>query len=787
MRKITVLSIAMAAIAMVSCQKPEIEQGNVSGKEMTFYASMDDTKAYIDGADVKWAATDEVAVYDGVCANVHVFTVKDGATTTTATLTGTVCEGATTFVAAYPASAAKGFADGKLTLAVPAAQTAGENGLDQAALLMTSQAAGNQFACKNVTGVLKVTVDVDNVNKIVISSNDQTSLAGNVTVNPATGGVVATTGGASELVLTPADDTFAQGDYYVAALPASVEGGITLKAYTSDSKVYAKKGSSALILGRSHLLPLGGLSGLTPKSVIATAAQFKAFLAAAASAEATDEFELANDITIVEGDYATAASFAGVLEGNGHKISGVDKTIFTVLSGKVQNLTLEGAVTITSGAEAYGVFANKTDKATIKAVNSYVNLTVNAGASLTIANLAAFVGQAFNSTLEGVHNYGNVTASASSYAVSTCGPGQTGVAGLAGLASGSTVKNCENHGAVSVTVDGIASSFMPNVGGAIGASNAGGGTFTNCDNSGAVTLTINTATSNQGVRMGGIAARNDKAVVTYCDNKADVTLNAPNFPKKVIEIAGISGGNGGTLANNTNSGTIKATAKNADYITLGGMAGHLYNATPITDCANNGALEAYVDISPSIFIGGASAYTDGAAPITRCSNNAPITYVGKEATNLKVGGVIGGRAEGGVVGIDLTNGANGDISLTCDKVATCWSGGVVYGTPKGGTNANYSNAGDLTVKIGTLTSGLLFGGCTGFALNAGTVISGTLENSGNIDVTIDTITATGTSAVGGIIGARWSNASVTATMTNTGTVTCNQASVKTGSEIGHVF
>lgn len=266
-----------------------------------------------------------------------------------------------------------------------------------------------------------------------------------------------------------------------------------------------------------------------------------------------------------------------------------------------------------------------------------------------------------------------------------------------------------------------------------------------------------------------------------------MTFNAPNFPKKNLEIAGISGGSGGSLSNNTNSGKVKVTALNAGYITLGGMVGHLYNATPISDCANTGALEAYIDYLGDTFIGGASGYTDGAAPITRCSNDAPIIFVGKETNTLKVGGVIGGRAEGGVVGIDLTNGANGDISLTCDKVATCWSGGCMYGTPKGGTNANFSNAGDITLKIGTLTSGLLFGGCSGFALNAGTVISGTLVNSGNIDVTINTITATGVSAVGGIIGGRWSAASVTATMTNTGTVTCNQASVKTGGEIAHVF
>lgn len=267
MKKISILSIALAAIAMVSCKKTELVQENASAQEMTFVASIDATKAYIDGTQVKWSATDQVAVYDGVCANAHVFTVKDGAESTKATLTGTVCEGATSFVAAYPASAAKGFADGKLTLAVPAAQTAGANGVDQSALLMTSVAAGNQFACHNVNGVLKITVDVDGIKQIVIRSNDAKALAGTAVVAPATGVVESVSEAASVVVLNPLGATFTQGDYYIAALPASV-AGITLNAFTTDNKVYAKKGTSTLNLQRSHVLPIGGLSGTEAKDLL---------------------------------------------------------------------------------------------------------------------------------------------------------------------------------------------------------------------------------------------------------------------------------------------------------------------------------------------------------------------------------------------------------------------------------------------------------------------------------------------------------------------------------------
>lgn len=266
MKKISFLTIALAAIAMVSCQKEKIAQDGDATVKMTFTASMDDTKTYIDGTQVKWSATDEVAIYDGVCAEAHTFTVADGAGTTQATLTGTACP-STAFQAVYPASAAKGLAEGNVTLAVPAVQTAGENGLDQAALLMTAQTEDQNLSFRNVNGIIKITVDVDGVKQIVIRSNDATALAGTAVVAPATGEVSSVSEAASVVVLNPAGATFAQGDYYIAALPASV-AGITLNAFTTENKVYAKKGTATFNLQRSHVLPIGGLSGTEAKDLL---------------------------------------------------------------------------------------------------------------------------------------------------------------------------------------------------------------------------------------------------------------------------------------------------------------------------------------------------------------------------------------------------------------------------------------------------------------------------------------------------------------------------------------
>ena len=57
------------------------------------------------------------------------------------------------------------------------------------------------------------------------------------------------------------------------------------------------------------------------------------------------------------------------------------------------------------------------------------------------------------------------------------------------------------------------------------------------------------------------------------------------------------------------------------------------------------------------------------------------------------------------------------------------------------------------------------------------MVSGEVSNSGKVTVTLNALGNTEASAVGGAIAARWSAASITATLTNTGSATCNLSDV----------
>lgn len=522
---------------------------------------------------------------------------------------------------------------------------------------------------------------------------------------------------------------------------------------------------------------------------IATAEQFKEFLANAATAQATDTYTITEDIDLA-GDYTAAASFAGTLDGQNHKISGIDKNIFESLAGTVQNLTLEGAVSITSGPGAYGILANTANSATISSVTNRVNLTVNGGA-LTIADMGALVGQATGSTLVDVHNYGTVTVNATSYAATNAstlgGVGFGGYTGIVGSTKNTVLNNCANHAEIKVTVDGVASSLYFTVAGVVATTT--GGSFTNCDNAGPVTLNVKTSSVQQHVIVGGVLGfNNSSAVMKNCDNTAAVTFDAPSFPAKHFWLAGVAASTSGSVSNSTNSGkiTVKAAA-NANNVSIGGIAGQLAGASTMSDCANTGAIEFNVGTSSNTYVGGAVGNVAGAATIDKCSNNAPITFVGTKTGALRVGGVVGTTPSSGAITKNLTNGADGDISLTCATVANCYSGGCVHGCWSGNTNGNYSNAGDITVNITNHTGNFLLGGCAGFAINSGTVVTGTLVNTGKITVTLGTLGNTSSSAVGGAMAARWSAASVTATINDTGVVSCNLGTIPAANGIAKVI
>lgn len=508
------------------------------------------------------------------------------------------------------------------------------------------------------------------------------------------------------------------------------------------------------------------------EKTISTAQQFKDFLAAAKDANASDQYKLDADIDLTGVSYASAESFSGTFDGQNHKISGIntDVPMFVSLKGIVKNVTLEGNATIPADAVAFGVLASSSASATVTNVTNRVNVKMAEGAGNTpLVNAGSLIGLAGASTLENCTNYGTLTLKASSCVAESAQDGIFGgYAGVVGSLIGSSLNNCDNHGVITVQLDDHKTGNYMSVCGVTGY--VKGGEVRSCDNFAPVSFTISSANVDQGVIVAGVVGfNNSSAKITKCNNSGAVTFSAPKYPSKHLWIAGVAGSTNGAVTDCTNSGKIKADCEKGNTVDAAGVAGQMYNA--ISGCGNTGAVEVNVGEASAIQVGGVAAIANNS--VDQCTNNAPVTYVGTKSGVVYVCGVVGYDQSGSVTNIE--NGLDGDVSITCGTVKNCWCGGAFSGFWKSG--GNVKNAGDLTIKLDNNTGNFLAGGAVGFAIDSGTVVSGEVSNSGKVTVTLNALGNTSNSAVGGAIAARWSAASIKATLTNTGSATCNLSSV----------
>ena len=103
---------ATAIVLTAACAKEAIQEEVIPSqdgmKQIEFSVVLEDndTKAWLDGLSVCWNEGDKVAVFDGIKTKPNEFTVSN-ISGRSATISGTVSDEATEFLAVYPFSAAK--------------------------------------------------------------------------------------------------------------------------------------------------------------------------------------------------------------------------------------------------------------------------------------------------------------------------------------------------------------------------------------------------------------------------------------------------------------------------------------------------------------------------------------------------------------------------------------------------------------------------------------------------------------------------------------------------------
>ena len=233
MKKIYILLCALAALAAASCT--EKEDFAPAGEKVTreFTTVLTKTTLHTDGATVYWEDTDAISIFDGVSNNqFDIQGYDNGSPSASATFSGTVDAGATSFYAVYPYAAGNALAGSTLTAEVPAAQTLKAGSFQSGAAVAVAYTTGNSLTFHQATAILQVTLDTDmnNVESIEFSGNNNEYVAGavDVAMNTSNGAITSVTPGTESKKVTLTGSFSAGETYYLSFIPQDFTNGVTV-------------------------------------------------------------------------------------------------------------------------------------------------------------------------------------------------------------------------------------------------------------------------------------------------------------------------------------------------------------------------------------------------------------------------------------------------------------------------------------------------------------------------------------------------------------------------------
>jgi len=381
----------------------------------------------------------------------------------------------------------------------------------------------------------------------------------------------------------------------------------------------------------------------TATLVISSAQDFAAFLS---SSDCSDkDITLTNDIDMSGVSYTTMNRYTGNFNGNGHKISGLSKTLFTnIADGSFENAELSGSVN---------------------------------GRAILVEN-------AIRSTVKNVTSSGSVYYDQDSVYNST-GNAWT-AAGLIAQVDNSTVSNCSWDG--SVTSNGIyAGGIFGNI--------INGSNVSNCSSSGTVTGDC---------YCGGFACRvSDSSTVSNCTSDCNVVVNNKNVTntsedRKSHPDSGVFAAllYDGTLSYCSANGTLNAdgltTSEGGVTAGVGAFIGVAVDGTvehcdaDVTITVDN---EGATDVSTSGFI---AAVPNSGSNLTINNCNTTSTLPSSTAAY----GFITGISSGSTI-----SGTNNYSSVSCANGQIYTGNGSVSGLS---VNAATPNTNNITVTAPALST-----------------------------------------------------------------------------------
>ena len=747
MKKLSIFAALVVAMTAVSC----VEDINndapvVSGGAVTFEASFGAmSKAVLEpGAEeskVAWEAGDQVSVLAG--ENNWLYTAASAGYSTTLATEATNVPSEGTFYAVYPYDNAAALADGKISTTLPAEQTAVLGSFSTH--LAVAQTTGDMLAFKNVCGLVKVTVDAENVTKIVFEGNNSEVVAGGVAVTVADAPTWAAVAeqGATSVTLAPSEGTLAKGAYYFAVLPQTFENGFKVTAYKGAEASVIRNVADEYTLERADIV--GGRAfgidgeGTEASPYILKTAQDMVDMRSLAKVGGETWFKMANDIDMqgvtnylpvnydnnferkihFDGDNHTISNFTYDKDVNGGNYA----SLFGVLYGSCKNLKVHKATIKSSNAcGVLGGYVGTTNKPA-----EVENVTVTeSSVSGTGDRAGGIAGQTVGSTFTGVSFQGMVTSTVDKSTlkddVFTASSANAG--GMAGLATGtSTFTECSTD----VTISGKDSDFAGFIGQVQGTA-----TFTDCS-----TKAIVNIEQEQKFRAAGFVGYSN-ATATYTRCKVLEGSEVNDISGRTSNVLAMAGGfmgyAGGTSV--TAEGCSVNVNMNLPYgQTVGGFVG---NAGAGVFKASNCSVAGVVNGANQV--AGFIAYQEAPATVEISSSysTAPVTGTGHYTC--------------GFAGW-LVNAEDKPIKMT-----DCYTTGTVVskGSSCAGFLGRAENNCELTrcYATGNVTAANNVAGVLGYQQEGTATLNGCHYDGG-------TVTASG--SAGGIVGTIYTNASAVLT------------------------
>ena len=252
--------------------------GDIVTKDISFTASTPgfmgdpDTKTELDpngaGKKILWSVNDKISIFYGPSGANNVFTSENTEPVSSATFTGSITAFtgsnesgvAHSFWGIYPFSSGNTCDGESVTTFVKSSLKGYPNDIEKGTLVTVAKSYGLNLSFKNACSGFKLSFKTAGITKVIVKSNDGTSIAGTMSIGMDSDGlpeVLNVTNGSNSIVMDLSDNPSEIGKfYYIPMIPVTLTGGFTIELY-KDMEIGTYTTTKSVSFTRSNWLSFG--------------------------------------------------------------------------------------------------------------------------------------------------------------------------------------------------------------------------------------------------------------------------------------------------------------------------------------------------------------------------------------------------------------------------------------------------------------------------------------------------------------------------------------------------